>query len=196
VRGEERRVPPSNVLLGLGNPGPRYERTRHNAGFRVADALARGARAGEWRRERAALVTDAEIAGRAVLVAKPLTFMNRSGDAARALLEERGLGPEALIVIGDDLNLPLGKVRVRPRGSSGGQLGLESVLRACGTDEIVRVRLGVGEEAPPEAWRDFVLEEFPAERLEEVERMVARARDAVEAILADGVARAMSVYNA
>jgi len=187
---------PARLLFGLGNPGPRYERTRHNVGFRVADALARAAGAVAWRRECGAVVTEGSIGGVPVIVAKPQTYMNRSGGAARALLERFGLGPEALVVLTDDLHLPLGKVRVRPRGSAGGQLGLESVLRACGTNEIVRVRVGVGEGELAGEWSDFVLAEFPADRLDEVERSIGRARDAVTTILAEGVAKAMSVYNA
>jgi PTH1 family peptidyl-tRNA hydrolase len=185
----------TNLVLGLGNPGPEYRNTRHNAGFMVAEALAADLGASSWRLECGSLVAEVELEGKGIVLAKPQTFMNRSGDAARALMDRHGLGPESLIVVLDDLNLPFGKVRIRPRGSAGGHHGLESVLEAVATAEIVRVRLGIGEETIPEDWREFVLEEFPRATRAEVEAQVARARDAVKAILAEGVERAMAQYN-
>jgi PTH1 family peptidyl-tRNA hydrolase len=186
---------PAYVVVGLGNPGREYERNRHNVGFMAVDALAREAGLGPWVRACGALVLEGEIEGRPVVLAKPQGYMNRSGVAARALLEQFGTGPEALVVLLDDLHLPLGKIRVRRRGSAGGQHGLESVLEACGTNEIARVRLGIGEESIPEDWKEFVLADFPRERREEVERMLERARDAVKTLVVHGVERAMASYN-
>lgn len=188
--------PPTWLVVGLGNPGPEYEGTRHNVGFRVVDAVAASSRAGRWRKACDSLVVQAEIGGVPVLLAKPLTWMNRSGAAARALLEHWGAGTERLLVVLDDLNLPLGALRLRPRGSSGGQLGLESILSSCGTSEIARLRLGIGEEGMPEDRTRWVLARFPADRKAAVEEMVERAREAVEAVASSGVARAMSRYNA
>ena len=185
----------TNLVLGLGNPGPEYRNTRHNTGFMVAEALAGDLGASSWRLECRSLVAEVELESKGIVLAKPQTFMNRSGDAARALMDRHGLGPESLIVVLDDLNLPFGKVRIRPRGSAGGHHGLESVLEAVATAEIVRVRLGIGEETIPEDWREFVLAEFPRAARAEVEAQVARARDAVKAILAEGVERAMAQYN-
>jgi PTH1 family peptidyl-tRNA hydrolase len=131
-----------------------------------------------------------------VLLAKPLTFMNMSGRAVELLLAEYGIGLSELIVIVDDFNLPLGKIRVRERGSGGGHNGMESLLRALESDEFVRVRLGIGDENMPEDKAQFVLSEFPEALEGEVNDMISRAREAVKTILTDGVSYAMSVFNA
>ena len=186
----------ARVIVGLGNPGERYARTRHNAGFLAVDALAREASSGSWEAECQALVCRCMIAGQPVVLAKPLTFMNLSGQAVDLLLERYPVGIEGIIVALDDLNLPFGRIRIRERGSAGGHRGLESVLRAVGTEELVRVRLGIGEEAWAGDVSDFVLSEFPANRELELTEMVLRARDALKSILAEGVAKAMSVFNA
>ena len=182
--------------MGLGNPGEKYARTRHNIGFMLVDALAEDCSAVNWRREANSLVSQCEIAGKPALLAKPLTFMNLSGHAAGALLETYGLPPEGLIVVLDEINLPFGAVRIRRKGSAGGHQGLLSILRFVGTDEVVRVRLGVGEDQSPVNMADFVLSDFPRACDEELNTMLSTARDAVKAILADGPDKAMSVYNA
>jgi PTH1 family peptidyl-tRNA hydrolase len=180
----------------LGNPGARYERTRHNAGFRVVEELAREARAQEWSRRCRSLVCRATIGGEPVVLAKPLTYMNLSGEAVRLLLTGFGADPKEMILILDDLNLPMGRIRVRERGSSGGQLGLESVLRTLGGEEIIRVRLGVGEQEMPGDKAGFVLSELPPEKDAGLHEMVVRAAQAVRMIITDGVSKAMSVFNA
>jgi peptidyl-tRNA hydrolase, PTH1 family len=190
------REKPARVIIGLGNPGEGYARTRHNAGFLAVDALAREASSGGWEAECQALVCRCRIAGQPVVVAKPLTFMNLSGQAVDLLLERYPVGIEGIIVALDDLNLPFGRIRIRERGSAGGHRGLESVLRTVGTEELVRVRLGIGEEAWAGDVSDFVLSEFPTNRELELTEMVLRARDALKSILAEGVAKAMSVFNA
>jgi PTH1 family peptidyl-tRNA hydrolase len=180
----------------LGNPGARYERTRHNAGYRVVDELAREARANEWSRRCRSLVCRAVIDGVSVFLAKPLTYMNLSGEAVRLLLAEYGLGPREMILILDDLNLPLGRIRIRERGSSGGQRGLESVLRMLGTEAVIRIRLGIGEEEMPGDKAAYVLSEVSAEKDAALQDMVVRAAQAVRMILAAGAAKAMSAFNA
>jgi PTH1 family peptidyl-tRNA hydrolase len=130
-----------------------------------------------------------------VLLAKPLTFMNLSGRAVELLLAEYRLGLSELIVVLDDFNLPLGKIRVRERGSAGGHNGMESVLHALESDEFVRVRLGIGDENIPEDKAQFVLSDFPQALEGEVNEMILRARDAVKIILVDGASHAMSVFN-
>jgi PTH1 family peptidyl-tRNA hydrolase len=187
---------PAWIVVGLGNPGPEYDATRHNVGFRVLDAVGAACGGVRWRSTRESQAAHAELAGVPALLVKPLTFMNRSGEAVRALLERARVGPDRLLVVLDDLNLPLGRLRLRPRGSAGGHLGLESVLESCGTREVARLRLGIGEEGMPEDRSRYVLAPFPRERGAEVEAMVERAREAVEAVAAVGVARAMSKYNA
>jgi PTH1 family peptidyl-tRNA hydrolase len=184
------------LVVGLGNPGACYAATRHNVGFMVVDELARVSKAGGWTIRCRSMICDATIGGLAVVLAKPLTYMNLSGDAVRLLLEECGCAPEALILILDDLNLPFGRVRVRRRGSAGGHHGLESVIATIGSEEITRVRLGIGEEEAPADKAAFVLSEFPAAGGQELNEIIRRAAEAVRIIVCEGVDKAMSVCNA
>jgi len=187
---------PVRLIVGLGNPGGEYERTRHNLGFRVVDALAAEAGVPAWRTRCRSMLGSAQISGREVFLAKPLTFMNLSGRAVALLLGELALEPADLVVVFDDLNLPLGKIRIRERGSAGGHNGMESVLRAVESHEVARVRLGIGEETMAEDKAGFVLSGFPADREAEVKEMVVRGREAVQVILHSGVPHAMSIFNA
>jgi len=184
------------IVVGLGNPGERYAGTRHNAGYMVVDQLAGVFVRSPWVRERRSLICRAEIGGSAVLLAKPLTFMNRSGEAILHLLEKSELAVPGLILVVDDFNLPFGQIRVRRRGSAGGHNGLESVIRILDTQDFIRVRLGIGEPAMPADKAVFVLEDFPPEQDAELKEMIMRACDAVRMILSDGVSQAMSVFNA
>ncbi len=184
------------LVVGLGNPGARYATTRHNVGFMVADELASVSKAGPWTIRCRSMVCDAMMDGQAVVLAKPLTYMNLSGHAVQLLLEECGCAPAALILILDDLNLPFGRVRVRRRGSAGGHHGLESVIDTIGSEEIIRVRLGIGEEEAPADKAGFVLSGFPAASGQELTEMIRRAAEAVRIIVCEGVDRAMSVCSA
>jgi len=184
------------LIVGLGNPGARFERTRHNAGYRVIEELARDSQTGAWSARCQSRVCTATIAVEQVVLAKPLTFMNASGRAVQLLLAEFAVDPKELILILDDLNLPLGRIRIRERGSAGGHLGLESVVRMLNSDEIIRVRLGIGEENMPEDKAGFVLSDFPPDSKAKLEEMTARAAQAVRLMITDGVSQAMSVFNA
>jgi len=184
------------AIIGLGNPGAGFAATRHNAGFMVIDALAQELVGTAWSKKCRSLVKEAQVADRRVVLVKPLTYMNLSGAAVEALREECQLELKDLLLVLDDLNLPLGRIRVRRRGSAGGHNGLESVLQTVGSDEILRLRLGIGEEDLPAARKDFVLAEFPPEREADLREMIRRACEAVHTILSDGVAKAMSVFNA
>jgi len=183
------------LAVGLGNPGGKYARSRHNLGFMVIDALAGGSRS-PWSLRCDALVRSQEVAGRSILLAKPQTYMNLSGRAVRGLLASEGWGAEVLVVVSDDFNLPFGRIRIRERGSAGGHNGLISIIGALGTEEFLRLRLGVGEPDQPDEKTGFVLSRVPEEREQDLAEMVARARDAVQTLIAEGVAKAMSVYNA
>lgn len=186
-------APVSSLVVGLGNPGERYLRTRHNAGYLAVEKLAgNGVR---FVREGPALVLAVEIEGCRVLVAKPLTWMNASGAAVRVLLERYRMAPEQLIVVLDDFSLPFGRIRIRARGSAGGHRGLESVIAALGTDAFARVRIGIGEDLMPADRSEFVLMDWPPERQEAVEATIARSADAVRSILRIGVEKAMAQYN-
>ncbi|HYK90896.1 MAG TPA: aminoacyl-tRNA hydrolase [Acidobacteriota bacterium] len=184
------------VVVGLGNPGDGYANNRHNAGFLVVDALAREAGRRTWSRECLASTCMVELEGRVLMLVKPLTFMNKSGDTVRQLRLKYGTSPQDLLVVLDDLSLPLGRIRIRERGSAGGHHGLESVLEAMESTEILRLRLGIGEEQMPPEKAEFVLGDFSSGRQPEVNEMITRACDAVKMVVRDGVARAMAVYNA
>lgn len=179
------------LILGLGNPGERYDQTRHNLGFRVIDEVARRREAPVAREECAARVGEAP----GLLLAKPQTYMNRSGYSARCLVERHGLEPAALLVVYDEAALPLGRLRLRPAGSPGGHRGMESVLGELRTDEVPRLRLGIAPEEPAEDLVEFVLAPFAESELEAVDAMVVRAADACESWLAEGAEAAMARFN-
>jgi len=189
----------TRLVLGLGNPGPKYADTRHNLGFRVVDALAARLGIAVDRMECNALVGGGgRIGGAEVLLAKPLTYMNRSGHAARCLLERRGLEPPAVLVVYDEASLPLGRLRLRPAGSPGGHRGMESVIASLRTDQVPRLRLGIAPEGEPpggDELVDFVLEPFARAERETAAEMVERAADACLAWLEEGAEAAMNRFN-
>jgi len=182
-------------VVGLGNPGPRYERTRHNAGFLAIDELAARARAA-GRLAGDAWVGEATLAGEPVLLVKPQSYMNLSGEPVARLAALHAAGPADLVVMVDDVALPLGRIRVRPRGSDGGHNGLWSLAECLGSEEFARVRIGVGVDLPPDAdLADFVLGEFESEEWPLVREAVGLAADAVLCLLAEGAAAAMNRFN-
>jgi peptidyl-tRNA hydrolase, PTH1 family len=183
------------LVVGLGNPGERYRRTRHNAGFMVVDELAARGGAGTGREEADAWVTEARVGGEEVLLVKPLTFMNRSGVAVDALLAARGRPPGDVVAVVDDAALELGELRVRERGSHGGHNGLRSLIEVLGTEEFPRVRVGITKGELPEDLAEYVLSEFPEEDVLVVQEMVGLAADAVECLLREGAAPAMNRFN-
>lgn len=182
------------IVVGLGNPGPKYAGTRHNVGYDVVDYLAAAPGCSAFRERFEALVAEAKEGGEAVLLVKPLTFMNLSGRAARAALDFYKLSPADLLVVCDDFNLPLGKLRLRAKGSHGGQNGLRNIQDQLGTDTYPRLRIGVGEPNPGEAV-DHVLSRFkPAERAA-VQDAVALAAQAAVAWVRGGTEAAMNRFN-
>lgn len=183
------------AIVGLGNPGPNYARTRHNLGFLVVEALAERARIPLDRVECDALVGRGEVAGVAVLLAKPRTFMNRSGDAVVCLISSYALQPADVLVVVDDLALPLGVIRLRRRGRAGGHNGLKSIIEALGTTDFPRLRLGIKPERPIEDTVAFVLSEFDEHERPLVDAVIARAIEAITVFLREGVDGAMSRFN-
>ena len=184
------------LVVGLGNPGREYDKTRHNVGFEVLDELVR--RTGATLRRGwtvPAWTGKAEIEGKGVLLVKPRTFMNRSGQAVAAAMRKRGLEPVDVIVVLDDLELARGQIRIRKKGGAGGHKGLRSVIEALGTEDFTRVRVGVGPRPAGEDLVDHVLARFTAEERREVEKAVEVAADAVAAVLRDGVEKAMNEFN-
>ena len=183
------------LIVGLGNPGPSYERTRHNLGFMLIDLLAREAQTQVKRDECCALIGRAVIDGEAVELAKPQTYMNLSGESVSCLLAKPGRGVERLIVISDDLALPLGTIRLRPRGTHGGQNGLRNIIERLKTNEFIRLRIGIMPEHPIANAKNFVLESFSKGEAEKVNEVLEKAAEAVRTVISDGVERAMARFN-
>jgi PTH1 family peptidyl-tRNA hydrolase len=184
------------LVVGLGNPGIEYQFTPHNLGYLTIDRIAERAKVDVHSRRCQAATAKVKLAGQDVLLAKPETYMNLSGLSVRKLVDDLGIDPaNDLIVVYDELDLPLGAIRVRPRGGTAGHNGLESIIGALGTEEFTRVRLGI---APDHVVRDgakYVLAQFKKAQLEVIDEVLDRAADAVEAILKDGVAAAMNRFN-
>ena len=187
---------PFRIIVGLGNPGEQYACNRHNAGFLVVKALASEAGSTSWSTECLARTCRMNLEGWPLILARPLTYMNGSGEAVRLLCAKYEFAPQDILVVLDDLNLPFGRLRIRARGSAGGHRGLESILQALGSDEVLRLRLGIGEEQMPEEKAVFVLSDFPAGKRAEVNEMIARACDAVKTLLRNGLPATMAVFNA
>jgi peptidyl-tRNA hydrolase, PTH1 family len=185
------------LVVGLGNPGRAYERTRHNAGFAVMDELARRAGVSFRKNIRTPAATaDAELGGQAVRLVKPQSFMNDSGRPVAALMRRKGLTPEGVIVVVDDIDLPCGRLRIRAAGGAGGHNGLKSLLAHLGADTFARVRIGVGRPAGAgDEVVDHVLSRFAPDERAAMEEAVARAADAVECMLQEGTDRAMNRFN-
>ena len=183
------------LIVGLGNPGTEYEWSRHNLGFMLIDKLAADAGATAKRRECQSLTGTAKVEGQRVRLVKPQTYMNMIGAAVRCFVNRYEVAGSALIVISDDLALPFGTVRLRERGSAGGHNGLKSIVAALGTNEFVRLRIGIQPEHPISNGKSFVLDEIPRSQRKEVGDILERSAEALRCVLADGIAKAMSLYN-
>ena len=183
------------LIVGLGNPGPEYAKTRHNLGFMLADVLAERLRAVVKREECRALIGRGIIENQTVELAKPQTYMNLSGESVACLVQKEGRSIESLIVVSDDLAIPFGTIRVRPKGTHGGQNGLRSIIESLGTQEFMRVRIGIQPEHPVSDAKRFVLDNFAKGDVETVEKVLEMAADAVETIIRDGVDAAMQRFN-
>lgn len=183
------------LVVGLGNPGERYARTRHNIAWWVLDQLASRANAVAGEHGAEYRVRSARLGGHDVELMQPLTFMNVSGEALGEWQRRHELDAGGLLVISDDVYLPLGMLRLRAEGSSGGHRGLESIEAALGHREYARLRIGVGAAQSSEALREHVLEEFTPEEMPALEEAVRRAADAVECWLSEGLPAAMNQFN-
>jgi len=185
-------------VSGLGNPGPEYEGTRHNVGYEVIDRLARGAGIPVKRVESRALTGRGRIGDEPVMLAKPITYMNDSGEAVAGLLTKLKLEPDALLVVADEIDLPLGVLRLKARGSSAGQKGLKSIESCLGTRDFARLRIGIrGERYSRERdLGDYVLDRFGRSEKDAVEAALDRAAEAVRTWIVSGVDAAMNRFNA
>jgi len=183
------------LIVGLGNPGPEYEWSRHNLGFMLIDKLARDAGIELRRRECSALVGRGEIARCEVKLVKPQTYMNRSGETLQSLLRYLPVENEDLVVIHDDLDLPFGRIRIRQQGSPGGHRGMISATGVLGEQGFSRLRIGIGRPPPAIEPADFVLQSFSPDEAGRLNDIVSRAAEAVECFLEEGAQRAMEKFN-
>ena len=186
---------PTKLIVGLGNPGREYEGTRHNIGFEVVDAFARLNGIAVTRREGQALVGDGRVGDARVFLMKPQTFMNLSGQSVAAFLRQRPLALTDLLVVADDIALPVGKLRLRAEGSAGGHNGLKSLIAHLHGQTFPRLRFGVGAPRDPSVQIDFVLGRFSRAEQRDVAETTDRAVAALETWLAEGIERAMNRFN-
>jgi len=184
-----------SVVIGLGNPGPRYENTRHNVGFDTVDLLSKKHNIDVTKVKHKAIIGDGNIGGHRVLLVKPQTFMNLSGESVREIIEWYKVPVENIIIIYDDIDLPVGKIRIRPKGSAGTHNGMRSVIYQIQSEDFPRIRIGI--DKPPQNWdlADFVLSKFSTDERKSVEEAIANAAEAVEVILNSGIDKAMNRYN-
>lgn len=184
------------LAVFLGNPGPRYEGTRHNAGFMTADALADSKKLRIDRARFKALTAQCELGGEKVLLMKPQTFMNLSGEAVAQAVKFYKIPPEHVLVVSDEIALPIGKLRVRAKGSAGGHNGLKSIIAALGTEDFPRIRLGVGGKPHPDYdMADWVLSAFHDQDAEDMAQAAKRAAQAVECYIQYGPEKTMNRFN-
>ena len=183
------------LIVGLGNPGYEYHLTPHNVGFMAIDRLAEDCGTQLLRREAQALTASTELAGERVVLAKPQTYMNLSGLAVARLLQNYELAPRDLLVLVDEIEIPLGMIRIRPRGSAGGHNGLKSIIGALEADDFIRLRMGVRPEWPVEDYVSYLLRPFRPREMELVAEMLDLAGAAVRVVLSEGVQKAMNRFN-
>ena len=184
------------LVVGLGNPGTQYESTRHNMGFLAVDKLAQEENFRFSKLRFKAWTAEWKLGENKVLVMKPQTYMNLSGEAVGAAARFYKIPPEHILVVSDDIDLPVGKLRLRAFGSAGGHNGLKNIIQQLGTDQFPRLRVGVGEKPHPDYdLADWVLGRFTGEDKKAIDASVRRAADAVECILKDGLDRAMNKFN-
>lgn len=192
----KRPGPAQWLVVGLGNPGPKYEWTRHNVGFLVVDELAERANLPVQKLKFKALTNTALIGGQSVLLMKPTTYMNLSGEAVGQAARFYKIPPERVLVISDDVALPQGKLRIRRSGSAGGHNGLKNIIAHLGSDQFPRVKVGVGGKPHPDSdMADWVLSKFTGPDKTAMEQTIHRAADAVTCLLAQGVDKAMASFN-
>ena len=181
------------LIAGLGNPGSRYEKTRHNIGFLVVEEFLRRQQL-EFKEKEDYKMAKGSLGDEKIILLEPLTFMNRSGIAVRKIMQKSNVLPETLIVVHDDLDLETGSLKIRKKGSSGGHKGVESIIQNIGTQEFIRVRIGIGRD-PFVPTEKYVLSKFRKEEIQVIKETIQRAAESVQSIISDGVERAMNRFN-
>lgn len=187
---------PPQLIVGLGNPGSKYDRTRHNVGFEVVDQLAKEW-GGQWQENKRfqGWVTEVRHQGEKLILLKPLTYMNRSGQAVRAVLDWYKIAPEGVLVVYDDLDLPVGRLRLRLGGSAGGHNGMKSIISHLNTQQFPRLRLGIDKSGPAKETVSHVLGKFAPDERKIIDRMLDVGVEAITFGLRQGMEKAMSRYN-
>lgn len=183
------------IVMGLGNPGIEYERTRHNIGFMVVERLAQARDISLSKKSRLVRWGEGVISQEGLILAEPLTYMNHSGLAAKELLRAKDVGPERLIVIYDDLDLKPGQIRIRQNGGSGGHKGLRSIIGQIADESFIRVRIGIGRPPGRQDPADYVLSPFNKSEWDDIMISIEEAADAVAYIVTDGIVKAMNEFN-
>ena len=183
------------VVVGLGNPGKKYEGTRHNVGWLLLAEFATRHGAARPKVKFEAEIAEVSVASQKLVLVAPQTYMNASGRSVRQLVDFYQIAPTDIMVVCDDINLPLAKLRIRRSGSSGGQKGLENIIQQLGTPDVPRLRIGVGQPPNGRDAADYVLDRFGKAEMKEIEVAVRNAADAVEVWISDGVDRAMNRFN-
>lgn len=183
------------IFVGLGNPTPEYAATKHNVGFMLADSLANKLSATNWHEKFNALVAESFFDGEKILIVKPQTFMNLSGEAVAPIVNFYKIDVENLVVVHDDMDLPLGTIRLRPKGSGGGHHGIESIIQHLGTQNFPRIRIGVGR--PPKNWtvNHHVLSPFTQDDAQKISAAINELAPAVLCIFKEGINNAMNKFN-
>jgi PTH1 family peptidyl-tRNA hydrolase len=183
------------LIVGLGNPGKEYRLTRHNVGFRVLDRLAREQGIQFRKRRGGAQVGEGRVGAKKVVLAKPLTYMNKSGVAVKKLVKASGIPLDRLVVVHDDLDLACGRMKIKERGGHGGHKGVQSIMEELGSADFLRVKIGIGKPPDPEQGADYVLSRFSRDEISLVKEGVEQAAQAIEAIIVSGKDKAMNRYN-
>ena len=183
------------LIVGLGNPGRQYAGSRHNLGFQVIEALSRRLQAGKPTQKHKALFASAEYQAKQVILAQPITYMNRSGLAVIELMQNYPINPSDMLIIYDDLDLPPGVIRLRKKGGSAGHRGIQSIIEVLGTADFPRLRIGIGKPSPFMEGADYVLQSIDQPELDLITEALERAEEAVLLFISEGLEAAMNVYN-
>jgi PTH1 family peptidyl-tRNA hydrolase len=183
------------IIIGLGNPGRKYRPTKHNVGFRIVDRFAEKKGIRLKRRLGKVQIGEGRVGAERVVIAKPLTYMNRSGAVVRKLIKELGIPLDHLVVVHDDLDLASGRIKIKEGGGHGGHKGVSSIIEQVGSTDFLRVKVGIDKPQTPEEGADYVLTPFDNEQIPLVDESMKQASEAIEAIVVSGKAKAMSMYN-
>lgn len=194
-KSTEFQDPPALVVVGLGNPGPKYAETRHNVGFWCIDMLAKQHRTKLERKHRTSILGEDEIEGQRVILVKPRTFVNRSGQAVEYLMTRYGVPIEKVLIIHDDINLPVGKLRLRPSGSAGGHNGLRSIIEITGSQDFPRLRVGVGRPPDGDDQIGHVIGEMSPQEREATNDALERVVKAISSLLTENIDVTMNRFN-